>query len=674
MELTLDPGAAIPAFPAGSKHGLMLETSVCSSGRCANLHLYGAEVRDAGHERAKVTRDGALRFDVDTRTWQITGGDDRARAWLSSEPGAWLAPWVAENAALLQRRFERLEGQAAGEPAERRPAPAWEPGALVFHHQLYPHDFTPTLRHAGKRWMILDGCCPDPACMCTDATFSFFGIDGEQIDVVGELGERRPTKANALGKALWKAVHDASDLVDLLLDRQDDILGAGPFIVGAAYEKARLARHAGAPAATTPLEADAGYLQGGAIPEALVRRLFDVAARLHAAYSALESAWSSRFHVEIRGAIQRDGWAEVASELTTVGLFAAPGDELPWLDFELVPRDEVTVEMRQQRCALGLPLLGGGLLPAVERWTPEGTCGPPSADDTRIALAMVEALLATPCEEVLAVSGAPRVFEHHVELDVGAVDVRLTASHPESPWIEEPNAEGDEVDEDDLDEDDEDDDEDDDDDEGSISADALVEAFTDAAFDRGLARDVVLSARTLVSELAQFASAEDTGLFDERTWAAFLSDHAPRKVMLDEGDIARAPAALRAVVDWLGEVGHVEPRPFRASLDRVLPIFQQRARDPQRFGMAKALVTEMRDAGVDLEDATAIERFAAAKNAALDKVLPSSAIFAPAAPAPASVTRSPTRWSPAPGEQWPAPTDPCGCGSGRRFKKCCMAR
>lgn len=655
MELTVDPGAAIPAFPAGSKQGLALETSVCSSPRCPSLHLHCAEIRDAGNERAKVTRDGALRFDLHIRTGQLTGGDDRARAWLASEPGAWFAPWVAENAALLQRRFERLKGQAAGEPAERRAAPAWEPGGIVFHHQLYPHDFTPTVRHAGKLWMILDGCCPDPACTCTDATLSFLAIDGGQIDVVGELGERRPTKANALGKALWKAVHDASDLVDLLLDRQDDILGAGPFIVGAAYEKARLARHAGAPAAITPLEADGGYLQGGAIPEALVRRLFDVAARFHAAYSAVELAWWSWFHVEIRGAIHRDGWADVTSDPTTVALFAAPGDEVPWLDVTLVPRDEVSVEMRQQRCALGLPLLGGALLPAVDRWTPEGTSGPPSADDVRIAVAMVEALLAAPHDEVLAVSDTPRVFEHHVELDAGAVDVRLTASHPESPWNEEPDAEGDDEDEDELEDED-------DDDEGSISADALVEAFTDAAFDRGLTRDVVLSARTLVSALAEFAATEGRGLFDERTWAVFLTDHAPREVTLDEGDIARAPAALGAVVDWLGEVGHVETRPFRASVDRVLPVFQQRARDPRRFGAAKAALAEMRDADVDLEDAAAIDRFLAARNAA------------PAAPAPASVTRSPARWSPAPGEQWPAPTDPCGCGSGRRFKKCCMAR
>ncbi len=96
-----------------------------------------------------------------------------------------------------------------------------------------------------------------------------------------------------------------------------------------------------------------------------------------------------------------------------------------------------------------------------------------------------------------------------------------------------------------------------------------------------------------------------------------------------------------------------------------------------KAAQSKALFTEMRAAGVDLEDQAAIDRFIAVKNAILAPPLPARAVTATTAaatPTEARVTRSPTRWSPAPGERWPAPTDPCGCGSGRRFKKCCMPR
>jgi len=675
MAFAVDPGTPLPAYPAGAEQGLALHTSVCPASGCTSLHLRATQVRDGGDTVRATVVDGAeLFFEFEVERGQLEGADERARAWLASERGAWLSTWIADNAALLRGRFERLKAQAADEPADVRPAPAWKPTARVLHRELYPHDFAPMVRHDGKPWVIVDACCPDPACTCTEVVLGFFSLDGASTEVVGELGERRPTKASALGKALWNAIHDEPKLLDRLVERRDDIRHWGPFIVGAAYEKVRLARRASGAAADAPSKDDGGYLQGGAIPEALVRRLFDAAERLHAARSAIETAWWSTFRVEIRGAITREAWAAVADDPTTVALFDAPEDDVPWLDLTLAPRDEASLEMRRQRCALGLPLLGGASLPIVERARPEGTFGPPSADDVRLVVAVVEALLAAPREEIVGASTAPRVLEHRVELDAGALDVRLTASHAEHPWTEEDVEDGgdpdlpDEGDDlDDLDDEDED--------TFTLTADPLVEAFTDAAIDRGLARDVVITARVLLDAIAGFASEEGTVFFDERTWAAFLSDYAPRKMLLDEGDIARAPAALRTVADWLAEVGHVEPRRFRASLDRALPSFQQRARDPRRFSMAKALFAEMRTAGVDLGDQTAIDRFLAVKNAAPPHPLSSNPITtAAAAPNPASVSRSPTRWSPAPGERWPAPTDPCGCGSGRRFKKCCMPR
>src|SRR5262245_24203258 len=98
MAFAVDPGTPLPAYPAGSGQGLALHTSVCPSLRCPSLHLRATEVRDAGGERATVTGGEALRFDLDVGSGQLDGADEQAQAWLASERGTWLAPWVAENA------------------------------------------------------------------------------------------------------------------------------------------------------------------------------------------------------------------------------------------------------------------------------------------------------------------------------------------------------------------------------------------------------------------------------------------------------------------------------------------------------------------------------------------------------------------------------------------------
>jgi len=51
----------------------------------------------------------------------------------------------------------------------------------------------------------------------------------------------------------------------------------------------------------------------------------------------------------------------------------------------------------------------------------------------------------------------------------------------------------------------------------ALTADPLAEAFTDAAIDGGLARDVVITARVLLDAIAGFASEEGMSFFDERT-------------------------------------------------------------------------------------------------------------------------------------------------------------
>jgi uncharacterized protein YchJ len=108
-------------------------------------------------------------------------------------------------------------------------------------------------------------------------------------------------------------------------------------------------------------------------------------------------------------------------------------------------------------------------------------------------------------------------------------------------------------------------------------------------------------------------------------------------------------------------MGHIEAKPLRLTIDRAAPVFRKRARDPRLFSTTKALQVDLVAAGISPRDEAAVNAFLDARKAAPKDAAP-------------AVARSATRWQPAPGEKAPAPTDPCGCGSGRRYKKCCMAR
>lgn len=673
MTFALDSGAPLFAHAHGKERPLSLSTSVCGSPQCETLHLRAVEARGSQDTSGAGADDEALELEWDTRSGQLTGADERSRAWLASERGAWLAPWAEEHAKTLRVRFEQLMAQEVDESPDVRPAPPWSPKARVFHRALYPADFAPAISLRDTVWLIDDACCPDPVFPSSEVALDFISPSGESTRVLGELGKRRPTKATTVGKALWAAVHDDSEVLSQLRARRAEIHLWGSFVVGAAYEKIRLERRAKreealAPSVPSGLDVDA-------IPEELLRRLFGVAARLHAVPHRTMDAFSlRRSRVELRGSVTRDAWIEVDPAPAGVALFDGPDDETPWLSLSLGFRDESTLDIRKRRCALGLPLIGGAFVPVVEGARADGTFGPPSADDVGVAVAVVETLLSAEDRAPGHASERPLVIDHRAELDAGPLEVRVTIAPEDVPHPEGDEAAAspaDEISEEEADGDDADADDDDDDDDaplGSVLVAPLVEAFTDAALDRELPVEVLATARLLLDAIACFAFDEGLLLFEDGTWTEFLTSYAPREVFFEDGDIARAPTALSAIADFLGEVGYVDAKRFRASLGRAVPTFQRRARDPRHFSKLKEIHGDTYGLGVDLDDPEAVERFFEMEKLTAPQ---------PSATRAASASKrepSPTRWSPAPGEPRPAPTDPCGCGSGKRYKKCCMPR
>jgi len=153
--------------------------------------------------------------------------------------------------------------------------------------------------------------------------------------------------------------------------------------------------------------------------------------------------------------------------------------------------------------------------------------------------------------------------------------------------------------------------------------------------------------------------------FEDRTggWTAalveeYLLDYFPRKVSADEDLIAKTPEILTAFFEWAEQSNHVGNRTAGAIRKRIKSIrkrFDAAARDPGNFGMAKSLFMGMQDAGVDITKQSEVDSYIKKHNTGL-----------------AAPTRSRWVWS---GEGSPPdPKAPCPCGSGKRYKKCCMPR
>ena len=100
-----------------------------------------------------------------------------------------------------------------------------------------------------------------------------------------------------------------------------------------------------------------------------------------------------------------------------------------------------------------------------------------------------------------------------------------------------------------------------------------------------------------------------------------------------------------------------------AGLDREIVAASQ---DTRNWGPAKALVMAAQQAGVDVSDQQALNQFIDEYNQRFSRTLPERQP-APFLPTASLAPRAPVRHS----EPKIGRNDPCGCGSGKKFKKCC---
>jgi hypothetical protein len=279
---------------------------------------------------------------------------------------------------------------------------------------------------------------------------------------------------------------------------------------------------------------------------------------------------------------------------------------------------------------------------------------PPTTDDYRLATACLEAVRRFVEKNADLFSGPPRnrvVQTSTVVMPGGEVEVRVAAPPRDLPWawgVEEPI-------------------------EGLRRRDReqILDAFHGARLKEGVAPEEADADRWAAEEMLEYRARVGASLADCTPEAveAFLLDYYPSHG-LDTGDELQAtPARLDAFLGWLGASGRADSRRVDAARRRLGECrqrFLKEAGDPRRFGPAKTVAHAMREAGVDPTDTPAVERFLDDFNRRVQE--------------DPSILPVPSEARPRKAWVWdgkglpPDPSGPCPCGSGRRYRKCCMPR
>jgi hypothetical protein len=202
------------------------------------------------------------------------------------------------------------------------------------------------------------------------------------------------------------------------------------------------------------------------------------------------------------------------------------------------------------------------------------------------------------------------------------------------------------------------------------AAEALIDRFRAELRGRGIGEAEIVKQAGQVAEAFRYRLSRKEPV--ER-WSAddvqkYLLDHYPAKGVAPDEDLALVPASLDAFFEWLTTTEGADAEAIaavRGRIGRCRDAFLRYANDPRRFSQSKTLVRAARAEGVDLGDAKALDAFVRRfkRRLARDPSL---------LPASGPVQRKAWIWTP--GQPVPDPRGECPCGSGKRYRKCCMPR
>jgi len=130
-------------------------------------------------------------------------------------------------------------------------------------------------------------------------------------------------------------------------------------------------------------------------------------------------------------------------------------------------------------------------------------------------------------------------------------------------------------------------------------------------------------------------------------------DIMPRKVMADDDFFKSVEPVLKSFLSFASESGAVpDGHKIAEGLSGIGTAIMERAGDPETWGPGKALLKGAAESGVDISDKKELDKYIKKYNKGLGK----------------------KHEAEKPGKKkTPGRNDPCPCGSGKKYKKCCGA-
>ena len=332
------------------------------------------------------------------------------------------------------------------------------------------------------------------------------------------------------------------------------------------------------------------------------------------------------------------------------GVAGGQSASVPVLSINFGGRKELPRGLAREAKRHAWPVAGPRAYPWILAVDGDGLSRPITERDYAYATALLEALAMFLREHAAVFEEEPASpIARTVVLDglPDAPSVTLTAPHPDAGWDW---LEGDPVQAARWEE-----------------ADALADRFVADQVRSGRSSEWLRSAQALVEDLFRFKI--DTAAEAPVGWTAkqveeFLLDYFPSLAVIPPEDIEGVPEQLDAFFAWLADEGYENPpavRDIRERIARKRSVFLERARHPTP-GSPRSLGLEIRKSGIDTSDEEALAAFISKWSADLETM------------SAAPPARTSKRWTWTPGSPAPDPAAPCPCGSGVRYRKCCMPR
>jgi hypothetical protein len=158
-----------------------MAADVATAGDSILVSLRPMERHDGGPAMVELQRVHAA---VSLTTGQCDPRDATAERYLAEHP--WIVAALASQLDLFRRRALRWAAQR-DRSSYRAALNRVQPGAMIPHDRLFPHDWDLIVGHHGRMYWATDQHCPNAACSCREIVVQLHDLNAAPTRPVGQL-------------------------------------------------------------------------------------------------------------------------------------------------------------------------------------------------------------------------------------------------------------------------------------------------------------------------------------------------------------------------------------------------------------------------------------------------------------------------------------------------------